>query len=101
MLLHQLRLVYVCNPAFQFLRMFGEELELGAVTFGMLPGIVITDLSWRTEVKHVQNHSAAEVTTGRAWRDYFRSFMPRCTRWDEPDAADASLRAGADQASHL
>lgn len=49
MLLHQLRLVYIRDPALQFLRMFGEELELRAVTFRMLPGVVITDLGWRTD----------------------------------------------------
>lgn len=57
-LLHQLRLVYVCNPALQLLRMFGEELELGAVAFRVLPGVVIADLGWRRrtrgEVKRVQ-----------------------------------------------
>lgn len=46
-LLHQLRLVYVRNPSLQLLRMFRKELELGAITFRMLPRVVITDLSWR------------------------------------------------------
>lgn len=31
--------------------MFGEELEFGAVTFRMLPWVVIADLSWRTDQK--------------------------------------------------
>lgn len=60
-LLHQLCLVYVCNPALQLLRMLREELEFGAVTFRMLPRVVIADLSWRTEqkikVQRVQKYS--------------------------------------------
>lgn len=66
-LLHQLCLVYVCNPALQPLRMFREELEFGAVTFRMLPGVVITDLSWRTDqkIKVIHKHSEqTEVKSG-------------------------------------
>lgn len=66
-LLHQLRLVYLGDPALQLLRMFGEKLEFGAVTFRMLPGVVIPDLSWLEEeekrnnaklnVKHIHTQS--------------------------------------------
>lgn len=50
-LLHQLRLVYICNPALQLLRMFREKLEFGAITFRMLPRVIIPNLSWRKERK--------------------------------------------------
>lgn len=50
-LLHQLCLVYICNPALQLLRMFREKLEFGAITFRMLPRVVIANLSWRKEQK--------------------------------------------------
>lgn len=59
-LLHQLRLVYVCDPALQLLRMLREELEFGAVTFRMLPRVVIADLSWRTDQKN-QSSTCLEV----------------------------------------
>lgn len=59
-LLHQLCLVYVCNPALQLLRMLREELEFGAVTLRMLPRVVIADLSWRTDQKN-QSSTCLEV----------------------------------------
>lgn len=104
-LLHQLRLVYVCDPALQFLRVFGEELELGAVTFGVLPGIVVADLSWRTDErrgvkkKNTRNHSAAvKGTRGRARVSgiYSCSFHARLRM-----LGCLSLQGGADQAAHL
>lgn len=77
-LLHQLRLVYVCNPALQLLRMFGEELELGAVSFRVLPGVVIADLSWGTDErrrsKTWRSRSAAE--RGRGWGGEARAGGP-------------------------
>lgn len=54
--------MYVCNPALQPLRMFREELEFGAVTFRMLPGVVITNLSWRTDQKIKVIHKHSEQT---------------------------------------
>ncbi len=64
-LLHQLRLVYICNSALQLLWMFREELEFGAVTFRMLARVVITNLSWskdqgkkkKINVKRIHKHS--------------------------------------------
>ena len=43
---HQLRLVYLSDPSLQLLRVLGEELELGTVAFGVLSGVVVTDLRW-------------------------------------------------------
>lgn len=49
-LLHQLRLVQVRDPALQLLRVFGEKLEFGAVTFRMFARVVVPDLSWESEI---------------------------------------------------
>jgi len=43
--LHQLSLVDVGNPPLQLLRVFGEELELGAVALRVFPGVVVANFS--------------------------------------------------------
>lgn len=45
--LHQLGLVDVSDPSLKLLRVFGEELKLGAVALWVFPGVVVTNLSWK------------------------------------------------------
>lgn len=121
-ILHQLCLVYVCNPALQLLWMFREELEFGAVTFRMLPGVVITNFSWRKDQKKVKCSTYSQKSSANKslkwclqlsaqWcfcqcrqaehgQVYLCSFTPHCTPSDDPDV-DFSLQGGADQAAHL
>lgn len=68
--LHQLCLVNVSDPSLQLLWMFREKLELGAVTFRMLPWVVITNLSWSKGTKKVQTYSQ----TSKVKPDVMRSF---------------------------
>lgn len=51
-----------------------------------------------TEVKNMRNRRDEGP---RGSGIYSCSFMPGCTCWDEPGAADVSLQGGADQAAHL
>lgn len=44
--LPQLRFVDLRNLPLQLLRVLGKELELGAVALRVLPGVVVTNLSW-------------------------------------------------------
>lgn len=67
--LHQLRLVYVGNPALQLLWLFREELEFGAVSFRVLPRVIITDLSWRrNQKKYSFKHIHKQIGTKKVSR---------------------------------
>lgn len=57
--LPQLRLVDLRNFPLQLLRVFGEELELGAVAFRVLPGVVVPNLGWG-ETGRVRNSSVTQ-----------------------------------------
>ena len=47
MVLHELCLVYISDPPLQLFRVFGKELEFGAVAFRMLPRVVVPYFRWR------------------------------------------------------
>lgn len=40
------------NPPLQLLRVFGEELELGAVALWVFPRVIVTNFSWKNERKN-------------------------------------------------
>lgn len=52
--LHELSLVDISNPPLQLLWVLGEELELGAVTLWVFPGVVVTNFSWKMGKKTQQ-----------------------------------------------